>query len=143
LNDIVPGIQKTAGLVEEINGSSNEQADGINQVTKAIHQLDQVIQQSSVSTEEMSSAAEVLSEQAEQLLASAAFFHVEGRQQEARASSSRQETRSARAPSPRPAPSRAPLLHTPPRAKGNSKSGIKVSLASAADDIDDNDFERV
>ena len=78
LGDIVPGIQKTAGLVQEINSSCNEQAQGVEQVTTAIQQLDQVIQQSSASTEEMSTASEMLSEQAEQLLTAASFFHIDG-----------------------------------------------------------------
>jgi methyl-accepting chemotaxis protein len=78
LGDIVPGIQKTSGLVQEINSSCKEQAQGVEQVTTAIQQLDQVIQQSSASTEEMSTASEMLSEQAEQLLAAASYFHIEG-----------------------------------------------------------------
>ena len=78
LGDIVPGIQKTSSLVQEINSSCNEQAQGVEQVTTAIQQLDQVIQQSSASTEEMSTASEMLSEQAEQLLTAASFFHIDG-----------------------------------------------------------------
>jgi methyl-accepting chemotaxis protein len=78
LGDIVPGIQKTSSLVQEINSSCNEQAQGVEQVTTAIQQLDQVIQQSSASTEEMSTASEMLSDQAEQLLSAASSFHVEG-----------------------------------------------------------------
>ena len=78
LGDIVPGIQKTSSLVQEINSSCNEQAQGVEQVTTAIQQLDQVIQQSSASTEEMSTASEMLSDQAEQLLTAASFFHVDG-----------------------------------------------------------------
>jgi methyl-accepting chemotaxis protein len=78
LGDIVPGIQKTSTLVQEINSSCNEQAQGVEQVTTAIQQLDQVIQQSSASTEEMSTASEMLSDQAEQLLTAASFFHVDG-----------------------------------------------------------------
>jgi methyl-accepting chemotaxis protein len=84
LGDIVPGIQKTSGLVQEINSSCNEQAQGVEQVTTAIQQLDQVIQQSSASTEEMSTASEMLSEQAEQLLAAASYFHIEGERGQAR-----------------------------------------------------------
>ena len=78
LGDIVPGIQKTSSLVQEINSSCNEQAQGVEQVTTAIQQLDQVIQQSSASTEEMSTASEMLSDQAEQLLTAASFFHIDG-----------------------------------------------------------------
>ncbi|MBF0477331.1 MAG: methyl-accepting chemotaxis protein, partial [Deltaproteobacteria bacterium] len=63
---IVPDIQKTAELVQEINASSSEQADGIQQVTKAVQQLDQAIQQGASATEEMASTSEELSSQAEQ-----------------------------------------------------------------------------
>ncbi|MFI4982333.1 MAG: methyl-accepting chemotaxis protein, partial [Nevskiales bacterium] len=78
LGDIVPGIQKTSSLVQEINSSCNEQAQGVEQVTTAIQQLDQVIQQGSASTEEMSTASEMLSDQAEQLLSAASYFHLDG-----------------------------------------------------------------
>jgi methyl-accepting chemotaxis protein len=78
IEEIVPGILKTFELVQEINASSAEQADGIQQVTKAIQQLDQVIQQNASSTEEMSSTSEELASQAEQLRDAAAFFKVEG-----------------------------------------------------------------
>lgn len=77
IEEIVPGILKTFELVQEINASSAEQADGIQQVTKAIQQLDQVIQQNASATEEMSSTSEELAGQAEQLRESAAFFKVE------------------------------------------------------------------
>ena len=78
IQEIVPGIQKTAELVEEINVSSAEQADGIQQVTKAIQQLDHVIQQSASISEEMASTSEELTAQAEQLRDAATFFKVGG-----------------------------------------------------------------
>ncbi|MBF0524312.1 MAG: MCP four helix bundle domain-containing protein [Deltaproteobacteria bacterium] len=74
IENIVPSIQKTADLVQEINASSNEQAGGIQQVTKAVQQLDQVIQQNAGATEEMASASEELSGQAEQLRDVVSFF---------------------------------------------------------------------
>ena len=73
----MPGIQKTAELVQEINAASGEQADGIGQITKAIEQLDQVIQQNASATEEMASTSEQLSGQAQQLQDAAAFFKVD------------------------------------------------------------------
>ena len=45
LNVIVPNIQKTAELVQEISAASKEQDSGAEQINKAIQQLDQVIQQ--------------------------------------------------------------------------------------------------
>ena len=139
LADIVPGIQKTAGLVQEINASSNEQAEGIGQVTSAIHQLDQVIQQSSVSTEEMSSASEMLSEQAEQLLSAASFFQIEGARAPQRAAPTGR-TAPVRRPAPpakfaaKPGARPKPLVKTRP-----GKSGIKLNMD---DDVDENEFER-
>ncbi|HBA54141.1 MAG TPA: methyl-accepting chemotaxis protein [Syntrophorhabdus aromaticivorans] len=71
---IVPDIQKTAELVQEISAASNEQNTGAEQINKAIQQLDQVIQQNASATEEMASTAEELSSQAEQLQETISFF---------------------------------------------------------------------
>ena len=75
---IVPDIQRTAELVQEISAASNEQNAGAEQINKAIQQLDQVIQQNASTTEQMASTSEELSGQAEQLQATISFFKVEG-----------------------------------------------------------------
>ncbi|MDM8535599.1 methyl-accepting chemotaxis protein [Desulfobacterales bacterium HSG17] len=77
LGRIVPDIQKTAGLVQEISAASNEQNTGVEQINKAIQQLDIVIQQNSSVSEEMASTSEELSSQAEELQASMEFFMVD------------------------------------------------------------------
>jgi methyl-accepting chemotaxis protein len=76
LTQLVPNIQKTAELVQEISAASKEQDTGAGQINKAIQQLDQVIQQNAGAAEEMSSTAEELSGQAEQLQSTIAFFKV-------------------------------------------------------------------
>jgi len=76
LTQIVPDIQRTAELVQEISAASKEQDAGALQINKAIQQLDQVIQQNAGAAEEMSSTAEELSGQAEQLQGTIAFFKV-------------------------------------------------------------------
>ena len=73
---MLPDIQKTAELVQEINAASKEQDSGAGQINKAIQQLDQVIQQNASAAEEMASTAEELSSQAEQLQGAVAFFKV-------------------------------------------------------------------
>jgi len=81
LNKMLPDIQKTAELVQEINASSKEQDAGADQINKAIQQLDQIIQQNASSAEEMASTTEELSSQAEQLKSTIAFFTLDmGRQ---------------------------------------------------------------
>jgi methyl-accepting chemotaxis protein len=72
--EMVPQIQKTSELIQEINVSSSEQARGIEQVTKAIEQLDKAIQQNASATEEMASTSEELSSQAESLKDVSTFF---------------------------------------------------------------------
>jgi methyl-accepting chemotaxis protein len=71
---IVPDIQKTAELVQEISAASGEQTSGAEQINKAITQLDQVIQENAAGAEELSSTAEELNSQAEQLQTAMSFF---------------------------------------------------------------------
>ncbi len=77
LKKLVPNIQRTAELVQEISVSSNEQNSGAEQINKAIQQLDQVIQQNASASEEMASTSEELAAQAEQLQGTIGFFRVE------------------------------------------------------------------
>ena len=81
LNKMVPDIQKTADLVQEISASSKEQDTGADQINKAIQQLDQVIQQNAGAAEEMASTTEELSSQAEQLKATISFFTLDSGKQ--------------------------------------------------------------
>ena len=79
LSEMVPDIQRTAELVQEISAASKEQDTGAEQVNQAIMQLDQVIQQNASASEEMASTSEELSSQAEQLQDTIAFFKVDTR----------------------------------------------------------------
>jgi methyl-accepting chemotaxis protein len=74
LSKLVPDIQKTAELVQEISAASKEQDSGAGQINGAIQQLNRVIQQNAGAAEEMSSTAEELASQAEQLQSTIAFF---------------------------------------------------------------------
>ncbi|MBM4053511.1 MAG: methyl-accepting chemotaxis protein [Planctomycetes bacterium] len=74
LSILVPDIQKTAELVQEISASSSEQDKGVEQVNKAIQQLDTVIQQNVAAAEQVASTAEELSGQAQYLKDAVSFF---------------------------------------------------------------------
>jgi methyl-accepting chemotaxis protein len=74
---MVPDIQRTAELVQEISAACKEQDSGAEQINKAIQQLDQVIQQNASASEEMASTSEELASQAEQLQSTIAFFRVD------------------------------------------------------------------
>jgi methyl-accepting chemotaxis protein len=80
LAKLVPDIQKTSELVQEITAASKEQAGGADQINSSIQQLNQVVQQNAGAAEEMSSTAEELSSQASQLMATISFFKVDADQ---------------------------------------------------------------
>jgi methyl-accepting chemotaxis protein len=77
LEGIVPNIQKTSRLVQEIAASSIEQNSGADQVNGALGQLNTIIQQNAAASEEMATSAEELSSQAEQLKDTISFFKIE------------------------------------------------------------------
>jgi PAS domain S-box-containing protein len=77
LAQMVPNIQKTADLVEEITASSEEQAQGIGQISEAVSQLDRAAQQNASGSEQLAATAEELNGQALQLQQLMAFFRVE------------------------------------------------------------------
>lgn len=79
LAEIVPEIEKTAKLVQEIAAASIEQNSGADQVNNAIQQLNQVTQQNAAASEEMATGAEELSSQAQQLKDMISYFKVDQR----------------------------------------------------------------
>jgi methyl-accepting chemotaxis protein len=74
LDKLVPDIQKTAELVQEITAASKEQDAGAEQINKALQQLEKVIQQNASAAEEMASTTEQLTGQSEQLMSALGFF---------------------------------------------------------------------
>jgi len=74
MSKIIPEVEKTARLVQEITAASLEQNSGADQINNAIQQLNQVTQQNAAASEEMSTSSEELSSQAEQLKDVVSFF---------------------------------------------------------------------
>lgn len=77
LEQVVPEIQKTAKLVQEIAAASIEQNSGADQVNSALQQLNQVTQQNAAASEEMATASEELASQAEQLKEIISYFRID------------------------------------------------------------------
>lgn len=65
LKEIVNSVKKVADLNSEISAASQEQANGIEQISKAMNHLDQAIQSNASSSEEVASSAEEMSSQSE------------------------------------------------------------------------------
>jgi methyl-accepting chemotaxis protein len=78
LGDMVPSIQKTSGLVQEIAAASQEQRSGVGQINGAMGQLNQATQQNASASEELAATAEELGSQAAQLQELMTFFRLAG-----------------------------------------------------------------
>ena len=125
LGEIVSGIVKVGDLVGEMAAASNEQAQGIAQISQGLGQIDQVTQQNTATAEETAAAAEELSGQADELRSLIGQFKLkgaEGRSQrpEARGQKARGQKAEARG-------QRAAL----PAAKAEAKPSPTVADANA------------
>jgi methyl-accepting chemotaxis protein len=129
LGTMVPDIQKTAELVQEISASSREQDSGAEQINKAMQQLDMVIQQNASAAEEMSSTAEELSSQAEQLQSAISFFNV--------GKSAVRSQPAARAKSTSQGFGKAASTPATPIKKVTRSAGIEMSLGDDLDSVDE------
>jgi methyl-accepting chemotaxis protein len=77
LAKILPNVQKTSELVQEISAASREQDAGAMQINKAIQQLDTVIQQNASAAEETSSTTVELAAQAGRMQEIISFFRLQ------------------------------------------------------------------
>ncbi|MHB8844743.1 MAG: methyl-accepting chemotaxis protein [Nitrospirota bacterium] len=135
LAKLVPDIQKTAELVQEITASSKEQSGGADQINSAIQQLNQVVQQNAGAAEEMASTAEELASQADQLQATISFFKVNGADHAALAAQSRRAVRQA--------PHAPQIAHMRPAA--GKQAGVHLDLGhlgKSKGDSRDAEFEK-
>ena len=125
LTRMLPDIQRTAELVQEISAACREQDTGAEQINKAIQQLDQVIQQNAAAAEEMSSTAEELSSQSEQLQDTIGFFSIG--EDKSRCSPARPAAKTAARASARPAAKKAAQARSP-RMTHACSSGVNLEL---------------
>ncbi|MEH3024397.1 MAG: methyl-accepting chemotaxis protein [Pseudomonas oryzihabitans] len=76
LDEMVPSINKTSDLVQEITAASEEQTAGVEQINSAMMQLSQITQQNASASEELAATSEEMSGQAEQLQQLMEYFTV-------------------------------------------------------------------
>ncbi|MEM3238242.1 MAG: methyl-accepting chemotaxis protein [Thermoplasmata archaeon] len=131
LTRLVPDIQKTSELVQEISAASKEQSAGVSQINKAIQQLDQVVQQNASASEEMASTSQELASQSEQLNQTMEFFKIEN----STAGSSLKQVKKDIKVAHMGKPAKA-LPSFDDKSKGFSGKGAKIKLD------DDKDFEK-
>jgi len=136
LGKLVPDIQKTAELVQEITAASKEQDTGSSQINQALQQLEKVIQENASASEEMASTTEELTGQADQLVSAISFFRTGD---EGLVSTGQSAARKIGAAKPNAA---APTAKAASKIKGVSKGGgVHLHLKDKNDELD-GEFER-
>ena len=139
LAKLVPDIQKTAELVQEITAASKEQDTGAEQINTALQQLEKVIQQNASASEEMASTTEELSSQSDQLVSALAFFRTGDGGHTPAVRSSAKALRHDEPAAGKPA--KANGHATPLAKKAAAGAGVNLKLKDKADDLD-KEFER-
>ncbi|MBL8593829.1 MAG: MCP four helix bundle domain-containing protein [Devosia sp.] len=144
LTRLVPDIQRTAELVEEITAGAREQNAGASQINTAIQQLDKVTQQNTSAAEEMSATSEELASQAEQLQNAISYFRIEATREVA-AEAPRKQPATRRSSTAIRAELMAKAPHLSPRArpagKLNGNGGFDLDIDDAGDELD-SEFSR-
>ncbi len=74
MKSLLPEIQKTTELVQEIAVSSSEQENGAEQVNSSVQQLNEIAQQNATAAEQLAASAESLNIQARNLMELVSFF---------------------------------------------------------------------
>ncbi|WP_439600804.1 methyl-accepting chemotaxis protein [Devosia sp.] len=137
LTRLVPDIQRTAELVEEITAGAREQNAGATQINTAIQQLDKVTQQNTSAAEEMSATSEELASQAEQLQNAISYFRIEATREviaEAPRKPAAKRSNAIRSEIMAKAPHMAPRAR--PAGKLNGNGGFDLDIDDAGDELD-------
>jgi methyl-accepting chemotaxis protein len=144
LGKLVPDIQRTAELVQEITAASKEQDTGAEQINKALQQLEQVIQQNAAAAEEMASTTEELTGQSDQLVSALSFFRTgeDGHLAAVRTSAAKPVEHADAAPAKASKQSgRGATSVAKMSAKVAGGSGVSLRLKDKPDELD-REFER-
>jgi methyl-accepting chemotaxis protein len=144
LSKLVPDIQRTAELVEEISAGSREQNAGAAQINTAIQQLDKVTQQNTSAAEQMSATSEELAGQAEQLQTAISYFRINDRgiRGKADAASARKPAKASKGDLHDAVMAGAPQMTRKSQGAGKANAGgFELSLDDGHDDLD-GDFSR-
>lgn len=123
MKEIVPDIQKTSHLIQEISSANYEQSTGADQINSAIQQLNMVTQQNAATSEELATSAIELSAQAEQLQEIISFFRL-----------------SENEPTPKKSKARFQQQQILDESHQEARHGVVIDLDEP--DVSDDEFER-
>ena len=147
ISKVVPDIEQTSQLIDEIATASREQDNGAQQVSKAIVQLDTVVQQNASAAEEMAAMSEELSAESQKLVEAVNFFRVDESilataknvREEQEVAQPKKPARTVAKPAAAPVQKSASVEQTPPKAAAKPKSALGAKTVGNL--VSDADFE--
>ncbi|USD66681.1 methyl-accepting chemotaxis protein [Vibrio sp. SCSIO 43136] len=74
LERMLPNIDKTADLVQEITAASTEQSTSVAEINRTVSQLDEIAQQNASASEELASTAKMVQDQAGEIRGTVSLF---------------------------------------------------------------------
>ena len=136
LESLLPSIQRTSDLVQEISAATREQNIGADQINQAIRELDAVIQQNAASATEAASVSQSLADQSNNLRGIISFYKLGG--------TNTAPSTAERSPGPHPAasaPAMSPSHKIQPAARPVSSETQGFDLDLEIGDLPDSEFE--
>ena len=127
MEEIVSAVKRVTDIMAEISAASDEQSQGIEQVSTAVAQMDEVTQQNAALVEESAAAASSLEDQAHGLAEAVAVFRIDN----ATASGIANPRRSVAAPAAAPKPKAKPQ---PAKPAAQRKAPKPAALADAGEE---------
>ena len=121
MNEVLGSVRRVTDIMGEIMAASQEQSEGIEQVSQAVSQMDQVTQQNAALVEEAAAASDAMQQQAARLAQLVASFRLSGTDAPGRdaadtaSPASNADNADAAGATPRAAPAAASLPAAPRR----------------------------
>ncbi|MEM9145387.1 MAG: methyl-accepting chemotaxis protein [Pseudomonadota bacterium] len=128
LDSLVPNIQRTADLVQEISAAMREQNVGADQINQAIRDLDRIIQQNASTARQAAATSQTLAGRADVLNGVIGYFQVPKVPAAAKAAAAAASKPLAAAPANRPKPT-ASAASKPLPAKAQAKAAVPAKAA--------------
>jgi methyl-accepting chemotaxis protein len=122
MEEIVTSVKRVTDIMAEISAASQEQSQGIEQVSQTITQMDEVTQQNAALVEEATASARSLEEQAGTLAQSVSRFNLGQANAAVAPAPAQRPAERAAAPSRRPAAAKPAVERRRPGLNGNGHS---------------------
>ena len=156
LEKLVPNIQRTADLVQEISVATREQNIGAEQINDAIRELDRVISQNASAAEQATSTSDELAARSKELNSAVSYFRLPERFEKTVAKVEVAKPKVPKPAAPPPAPAQAvvpepePIKTTPPNPSPSAAPVVTnpepsgdagFDLDLGAEEVSDQDFQ--